>query len=170
MSMQKIRTEQPVALPTAEGELSSQRCAAFPEQSRDFRAGRLHRDSKLYGNLVLWHHHAYTHVSSPNCPPLSNVGLVYWPRSLPWQYFWGMRCPSQSKPMAKQPSSWSLIGILLFSRRKESHLIFRYAAAPNTTNTTAMTVTVMAAILPVRKRPRKDNERVSLVIFRVPNI
>lgn len=60
--------------------------------------------------------------------------------------------------------------LALFKKEGVSHLIFRYAAAPNTNTTTAMTVTVMAAILPVRKRPRKDNERVSLVIFRVPNI
>lgn len=46
-----------------------------------------------------------------------------------------------------------------------SHLIFRYAAAPNTNNTTAMTVTVMAAILPVKEeRPRKDREGASSVI------
>lgn len=58
----------------------------------------------------------------------------------------------------------------LFRKEGVSHLIFRYAAAPNTNNTTAMTVTVMAAILPVRKRPKKDNKRVSLMIFRAPNI
>lgn len=60
--------------------------------------------------------------------------------------------------------------LALFKKEGVSHLIFRYAAAPNTNNTTAMTVTVMAAILPVREGPRKDNGRVSLVIFRVPNI
>lgn len=31
------------------------------------------------------------------------------------------------------------------------HLIFRYAATPNTSNTTAMTVTVMAATLPMKE-------------------
>lgn len=48
---------------------------------------------------------------------------------------------------------------VLFKEEGMTHLIFRYAAPPNTSNTTAMTVTVMAAMLPVKgERPRKDNE------------
>lgn len=55
-----------------------------------------------------------------------------------------------------EPQKWNPV---LFKEEEATHLIFRYAAAPNTSNTTAMTVTVMAAMLPVKEeRPRKDNE------------
>lgn len=47
-----------------------------------------------------------------------------------------------------EPQKWNPI---LFKEEEATHLIFRYAAAPNTSNTTAMTVTVMAAMLPELK-------------------
>lgn len=60
-----------------------------------------------------------------------------------------------------EPNKWSLAP---FKEEAVSHLIFRYAAAPNTSSTTAMTVTVMAAMLPAEERPRRDSEVACLVI------
>lgn len=74
-------------------------------------------------------------------------------------------------PITKQASGKTAFALdsnkwnLVFSKEEGvSYLIFRYAAAPNTNNTTAMTVTVMAAILPVKeKKTRKDNETVNFL-------
>lgn len=53
-------------------------------------------------------------LSAPDCCAVGLLGTL-----LPCQDFWGMGCPPQNKPMAKQPSAWSLTnGIPFFSKRK----------------------------------------------------
>lgn len=69
---------------------------------------------------------------------------------------------SKSSQPGAQPRRISF----LIKKSKVPHLIFRNAATPNTNNTTAMTVTVMAAMLPVKEEGhRKDEAGYSLQIL-----
>ena len=91
---------------------------------------------------------------SDTVPSIPVQGASRWPFSLPCQDFWELKHLSRNKYSAKQHSAWSLTNwnSILYEEEGVSYLIFRYAATPNTSNTTAMTVTVMAAMLPGKEQ------------------
>lgn len=127
--------------------------------------------------LLPLHHHAVYSCwflllcqLSDTVPSIPVQGASRWPFSLPCQDFWELRHLSRNTYSEKQRSAWSLTNwnsILYEEEEGVSYLIFRYAATPNTNNTTVMTITVMAAMLPgeEEKQSKKVKEGCSFQII-----